>query len=716
MPRPVASSTSTSSTLVRERSPATSVTSRARTPNASATRGPHRGRGGAVDGPGAHGHPEHLLVAPAAADARPGGSGPHPHGHSHALIVPAGVPAAQTGRAGGGRTLQHEHPHPAAGDPLQVLRVADVDLRPPVARISARSGLVRGPRHHRERDVTVRHGGPRVRLEVQGPGRVCSAWPKFVPTTASVSRKGTAIRGAYRGCPLRRPVVVSPSSGSPASRSTAVVRPPLSRATARSSIGRVWASARAPSGVGRHGPHAAMQQGGVADAVVEVGGESHRTTVATGAAPPAVPRRVPGAGLDPTEALVGWRGEPSRPQRARGADRDRTPPQHARASRACPPTPCCAMARRWEREGNEPHGVVVIRHGHVVARGRVAALAARRHPARLLGEQDLPRHRRGVRRGRGPAGARRAARRRLPRGGRRRRPARRPRSPSRTACGCRPVTTPTPSTRCAASRRRRGVGGRLPRRRARGGARLVVPVPQRRQPGAGAGRAAAHRRSGWSTTCGRACSTRWASREAVWTTLGRHRPRLQRAAHQHRHRRPARASCCSTTACGRGAGCCPPAGSRRRRARWPTPPTTPTRADWKAGYGYQMWRSRARRLPGRRRLRPVRPRAARARPRRRRDVVHRDHPRGARRRLGGAAPPPRRRAAPGRPRGPRPARRRPRHGRRHRHPGRRSPRPPTPGALGLHPRPRRRAPGAAVGRGAPRRAAAGCSRSTTASG
>ncbi len=75
------------------------------------------------------------------------------------------------------------------------------------------------------------------------------AWPKFVPTTASVSRKGTAIRGAYRGCPLRRPVVVNPSSGSPASRSTAVVRPPLSRATARSSIGRVWASARAPSGV-----------------------------------------------------------------------------------------------------------------------------------------------------------------------------------------------------------------------------------------------------------------------------------------------------------------------------------------------------------------------------------------------------------------------------------------------------------------------------------
>jgi CubicO group peptidase (beta-lactamase class C family) len=28
-----------------------------------------------------------------------------------------------------------------------------------------------------------------------------------------------------------------------------------------------------------------------------------------------------------------------------------------------------SMVRRWEREGNEPHGVVVIRHGHVVASG-----------------------------------------------------------------------------------------------------------------------------------------------------------------------------------------------------------------------------------------------------------------------------------------------------------------------------------------------------------
>ena len=28
-----------------------------------------------------------------------------------------------------------------------------------------------------------------------------------------------------------------------------------------------------------------------------------------------------------------------------------------------------AMVRRWELEGNEPHGVVVIRHGHVVAQG-----------------------------------------------------------------------------------------------------------------------------------------------------------------------------------------------------------------------------------------------------------------------------------------------------------------------------------------------------------
>src|SRR4029079_9688515 len=27
------------------------------------------------------------------------------------------------------------------------------------------------------------------------------------------------------------------------------------------------------------------------------------------------------------------------------------------------------MTRRWDREGNQPHGVVVLRHGHVVAEG-----------------------------------------------------------------------------------------------------------------------------------------------------------------------------------------------------------------------------------------------------------------------------------------------------------------------------------------------------------
>ena len=41
-----------------------------------------------------------------------------------------------------------------------------------------------------------------------------------------------------------------------------------------------------------------------------------------------------------------------------------TPEQQGVASAAV-----LAMVRRWEREGNEPHGVVVIRHGHVVARG-----------------------------------------------------------------------------------------------------------------------------------------------------------------------------------------------------------------------------------------------------------------------------------------------------------------------------------------------------------
>ena len=113
-------------------------------------------------------------------------------------------------------------------------------------------------------------------------------------------------------------------------------------------------------------------------------------------------------------------------------------------------------------------------------------------------------------------------------------------------------------------------------RRARGGARLVVPVPQRRQPDGGPGGAAAHR-----PAAGRLpppAPARPARRpRGGLDPLGRSRSRLQRPAHQHRHHRPARPAAARRRQCGRGASCCRPAGSRRRRARWPTPRTTPTR-------------------------------------------------------------------------------------------------------------------------------------------
>ena len=178
--------------------------------------------------------------------------------------------------------------------------------------------------------------------------------------------------------------------------------------------------------------------------------------------------------------------------------------------------------------------------------------------------------------------------------------------------------------------------------------------------------------SGWSTTSARACSTRWASSEAVWirwagADLG----------YSGLHISTDTVARLGQLLLARRRVAGPPAAAGRlgRDGVEPLADTThhPDPADWKAGYGYQMWRSRARRLPGRRRVRPVRPGAARARPRRRRDVVHRDHLRGARRRLGGAAPAPRRRAAAGRPRRPRAARGGPR---RRRRAGRRRPPPP----------------------------------------
>lgn len=44
-------------------------------------------------------------------------------------------------------------------------------------------------------------------------------------------------------------------------------------------------------------------------------------------------------------------------------------PRSAPEQQGVPSDAVLAMVRRWEHEGNEPHGVVVVRHGHVVAEG-----------------------------------------------------------------------------------------------------------------------------------------------------------------------------------------------------------------------------------------------------------------------------------------------------------------------------------------------------------
>jgi len=51
-------------------------------------------------------------------------------------------------------------------------------------------------------------------------------------------------------------------------------------------------------------------------------------------------------------------------------------PLSAPETQGVPSGAVLAMVRRWEREGNEPHGVVVIRHGHVVAEGTWAPYRA----------------------------------------------------------------------------------------------------------------------------------------------------------------------------------------------------------------------------------------------------------------------------------------------------------------------------------------------------
>ena len=228
----------------------------------------------------------------------------------------------------------------------------------------------------------------------------------------------------------------------------------------------------------------------------------------------------------------------------------------------------------------------------------------------------------------------------------------------------------------------------------------MVPVPQRCEPGAGPGRAAAHRPAARRLPAPAPARPARHRRRRV-DHLGRQRPRLQRAARHHRGGGPARPA----AAPGRRLG--GPAGAARRvgghGVERPGRHLAPPRQRRLAGrLRLPDVAQPPERLPGRRGLRAVRPGAAAPRPRRRRDGVHRGHPGGARRRLGGAAAAPARHTAAGRSRcaatppvGPRqPPRRRPRL---HRHPaGHRRP-------VDLHPHARPRAPRPALGGGAPRR-------------
>ena len=184
----------------------------------------------------------------------------------------------------------------------------------------------------------------------------------------------------------------------------------------------------------------------------------------------------------------------------------------------------------------------------------------------------------------------------------------------------------------------------LPRRRAAGRARVVVPVPQRCEPDAGPGGAAPHRTAASWTTCVPACWTRSASRPP----RGAARPAATSASAVCTPRRrpsPGSACCSCTTGCGKAPGCSRRAGWPPRPRPWLTPRTIPGTADWLLGYGHQMWRSRhdgfrADGAYGQFALVHPAPR-----PRRRRDRLHRRRPGHPRRRLGGAPAGPARRTA-----------------------------------------------------------------------
>ena len=103
--------------------------------------------------------------------------------------------------------------------------------------------------------------------------------PKFEPIRARSSCTGMPMSCAGRGRPLRRPVVVTTSTGRPASCSTNVVRPRVARDTARSSAGSVRARVHAPGAAGRDGLHRSLQRVGRPEGVREVGCDAHPPTV-----------------------------------------------------------------------------------------------------------------------------------------------------------------------------------------------------------------------------------------------------------------------------------------------------------------------------------------------------------------------------------------------------------------------------------------------------
>ena len=272
-----------------------------------------------------------------------------------------------------------------------------------------------------------------------------------------------------------------------------------------------------------------------------------------------------------------------------GGGEARPAAQHARgAGHPVVGDPRVRRGRREEgRRASQPDGRAPRPGGR---RGLVDALREERPARPVLAQQELHLDRRRPRDRRGQADARRHRARRVP-GGRARGAERQPEGDAR-ARPADDVDGPARARRSRASRstpRRacRSSSSRCRSRTSRGRTSSTTrrrPTCSRRSCRRSPARAC-------STTCGRGCSSRSASRTRPGTpTSTASRSAASACACARRTSRASASSTCRR-ASGRASSCCRPAWIEAATSRQVSNGSNPE-SDWEQGYGYQFWRCR----------------------------------------------------------------------------------------------------------------------------